>query len=177
MGGFLKSRRIRSPKGRHVRPTLGKLRQAVFNICQNQVKGASFLDLFSGSGAMGIEALSRGARSSTFIEKDRCALNMIRSNVKDLCIGSLSTILAGDVLTWLKTLKGGSFDLIYVDPPYERELHMATLHLIDQLEILAKGGLLFIEECSLKDPLLKNITLRRERKVGRTLLYQFQTLS
>ena len=172
-GGFLKNRSILSPKGLSTRPTSEKLRQTVFNICQNQVKEAHFLDLFAGSGAMGIEALSRGAASATFIENNRSALKAIRDNLDSLDLTPLATILAGDVLLMVKKLEGRSFDLIYVDPPYERALHEKTLLLIDSLSLLTEEGTLFIEELSLEELPLKNLNLRKRRKAGSTFLYEF----
>ena len=175
-GGFLKNHSLQSPKGLSTRPTSEKLRQAVFNICQNQVETAHFLDLFAGTGAMGIEALSRGAQSATFIESNRSAIKSIRDNLNNLDLSPLATVLAGDVLTWLKKLQGKTFDLIYVDPPYEKNLHEKTLLLIDQGELLSKEGILFIEERSLEETPLKNLKLIKKRKMGSTLLYQFNTI-
>ncbi|MCB1110478.1 MAG: RsmD family RNA methyltransferase, partial [Chlamydiia bacterium] len=111
-GGFLKNHSLKTPKGVATRPTSEKLRQSVFNICQHAIKDAHFLDLFAGSGAMGIEALSRGAAEATFIEKNPSALKALRENLMDLDLSPLATLHAGDVLTLLKKLKGKTFDLI-----------------------------------------------------------------
>ena len=175
-GGFLKNQSLKTPKGDKTRPTSEKLRQSVFNIAQAYVDNCTFLDLFAGSGAMGIEALSRGAKEATFIENNRSALKALRENLIDLDLSPLSTLLAGDVLTLLKKLKGETFDLIYVDPPYEKGLQEKTLVLIDHLHLLHIGGLLFIEESSHKElelPPLINIELKKKRKVGSTFLYEF----
>lgn len=175
-GGALKNHPLIAPKGTKTRPTSDKLRQSLFNICQHYVEGAHFLDLFAGSGAVGIEALSRGAASATFIEKERLAANALRKNLQNLNLSSPSTLLIGDVLTLLKKLKGKTFDLIYVDPPYEKGLQEKTLLLIDTLDLLAPDGLLFLEESGahpLSLPPLKSLALQKERKVGSTLLYQF----
>ncbi len=175
-GGTLKNHPLISPKGTKTRPTSDKLRQSLFNICQHHVEGATFLDLFAGSGAVGIEALSRGASSATFIEKERLAANTLRKNLESLNLTSQSTLLIGDVLTLLKKLKGKTFDLIYVDPPYEKGFQEKTLLLIDTLGLLAPDGLLFLEESS-SHPLsfspLKSLALQKTRKVGSTSLYQF----
>jgi len=171
-GGFLKNYKLLAPKGIKTRPTSEKLRQVVFNICQHQIHTAHFLDLFAGSGAMGIEALSRGACSATFIEKDRCALRALRQNVYNLNICHLVTILTGDVLIHLTRLKGKSFDLIYLDPPYEQDLYKKPLQLIDHFKMVSEGGLLFLEGRSLEDFPLANLKLKK-RKTGSTSLYQF----
>lgn len=179
-GGFLKNQSIKTPKGNKTRPTSEKLRQSVFNIAQAYVENSSFLDLFAGSGAMGIEALSRGAKEATFIEKDRSALKVLRENLIDFDLSPYATLLAGDVLTLLKKLKGKTFDLIYIDPPYEKGIQEKTLVLIDELHLLHIGGLLFIEESSQKEleiPTLTTIDLKKKRKVGSSSLYQFHTTS
>lgn len=176
-GGFLKNRSLKSPKTTATRPTSEKLRQSVFNICQNHIEGAHFLDLFAGSGAMGIEALSRGAESATFIESNRSALKTIRDNLNELDLSPLATILAGDVLLLLNKLKGKQFDLIYVDPPYEKGLHEKTLKLIDSYDLLDQEGTLFIEELSLEELPLKNLELKKKRKMGNTFLYEFTSKS
>lgn len=175
-GGFLKNCPLETPKGKVTRPTSEKLRQAVFNICQHQVEGCDFLDLFAGSGAIGIEALSRGAASATFIEKDRSALKVLRENLQTLDLTPLITLLAGDVFTLLKKLKGKTYHLIFVDPPYEKGLQEKTLELIDSLHLLHIGGTLFIEESAthpLDIPQLINLKLEKKRKAGSTFLYQF----
>lgn len=171
-GGFLKNKKLLAPKGLKTRPTSEKLRQTVFNICQNQIQTAHFLDLFAGSGAMGIEALSRGACSATFVEKDRSALQTIRHNLNNLHICHLATILAGDVFSHLKKLKERVFDLIYLDPPYEHNLYEKSVQLIDQFEMVSEGGILFIEERTSKEFFLNNLKLKK-RKTGSSFLYQF----
>lgn len=179
-GGFLKNQSLKTPKGDKTRPTSEKLRQSVFNIAQAYVEDCLFLDLYAGSGAMGIEALSRGAKEATFIEKDRSALKALRENLNELDLSPLSTLLAGDVLLLLQKLKGKSFNLIYIDPPYEQGLQEKTLVLIDKLHLLHIGGLLFIEESSQKEleiPSLTTMHLQKKRKVGSTFLYQFQGIA
>ena len=176
-GGFLKNHPLKSPKGNATRPTSEKLRQAVFNICQHHIEDADFLDLYAGSGAMGIEALSRGARSATLIEKNRSAANTIRENINDLDLSPLATLYTADVLISLPKLKGQTFHLIYVDPPYEKQLQEKTLHLIDSLHLLHIGGILFIEESAshpLEIPELKTLSFTKKRTVGSTTLYQFK---
>lgn len=185
-GGKLKNRKLLSPKGTATRPTLEKLRQTVFNIMQHQVEGAKILDLFSGSGAIGIEALSRGAFQATFIEKDPLAFRTLQENVKTLALLSSSILIKGDVFTYLKQLNKQkvSFDLIYADPPYFQKKkgkndQKEIILFIDSSSLLAPGGLFFVEERYEKDsPLLslplKQLQLCKERKIGSTLLLQFE---
>lgn len=173
-GGFLKNQSLNTPKGTKTRPTSEKLRQSVFNICQHHVEDAQFLDLFAGSGAMGIEALSRGAQEATFIEKNPSALKILRENLTDLDLSPLATVRAGDVLTILKTLRGKTYDLIYVDPPYGKGLAEEASALIDSLHLLHIGGFLFIEEGEeLSFPEFSHLELKKCRKVGSTFLHEF----
>src|SRR5262249_40855980 len=97
ISGIYKNRILASPKGLTTRPTSEKLRGALFNICQSYVEGAVFLDLFAGSGAMGIEALSRGAASSTFIDDDRESIRCIKANLESFHIQAQAHVLKGDV--------------------------------------------------------------------------------
>lgn len=175
-GGFLKNQPLIAPKVKTTRPTSEKLRQTVFDIAQHHMTDSHFLDLYAGSGAMGIEALSRGAKEATFIEKERTALATLRENLNNLNLAPLATILPGDVLTVLKKLKGKTFELIYIDPPYDQGLQMKTLILIDELDLLHKQGLLFIEEGihgEFTIPSLKNLELKKKRKVGSSFLLEF----
>ncbi len=174
-GGFLKNQSLKTPARAATRPTSEKLRQSVFNICQHHVEKAQFLDLFSGSGAMGIEALSRGAAEATFIEKNPLAIKTLRENLNNLNLSPLSILYAGDVFTLIHKLKGKSFNLIYIDPPYEKGLAEKTLALVDSLHLLRVEGLLFLEESGNKELVFSKLThleVKRKRKMGSTFLYE-----
>lgn len=108
-----------APPGRNVRPTSDRVREAVFNSLGSLgvLDGAAVLDLFAGSGALGIEALSRGARRATFVESERVALDAVRANLVATGLGSLATVVAADATRWLATTKE-TFDLALADPPY-----------------------------------------------------------
>lgn len=181
-GGRLKNHKLSSPKGRLTRPTVEKLRQAVFNICQHDIHDAKFLDIFAGSGAMGIEALSRGAAHATFIENSRAALQTIRENLTRLNLMSQATILPGDALKMLNklSLNNHSFDLIYADPPYGEKVkgnHQsyldATLCFLDSSCLLKTTGTLFFEESILPSIELVHLALSKTRKVGNTHLFEY----
>ncbi|MEN9654093.1 MAG: methyltransferase [Chlamydiota bacterium] len=136
IAGKWKGRLLTSPKGNITRPTAAMVRQAVFNICQHKISGVRFLDVCAGSGAMGFEALSRGADSALFIESHRFAQECIRKN------GALLGMEATIVPT-LKRLRG-QFDIVYIDPPYE----VSPRLFIDELvayQLLAEGATIFIE--------------------------------
>ncbi len=118
IAGSRRSIRLTTVKGDKVRPTTDRIKETLFNILQPDIPGASFLDLFSGSGAIGIEALSRGAKEAVLVEQDRDALACIRANLKVTRFEAEAQVKAGDVLSVLRTLQHAPFDLIFMDPPY-----------------------------------------------------------
>jgi 16S rRNA (guanine966-N2)-methyltransferase len=120
VAGELRGRRIEAPAGSGTRPTTDKVREAVFNALGSLdvVVGADVADLYAGSGALGIEALSRGARHCTFVERDRDALRALRTNLATLGLEDRSRVVPGDVLAVAATIQA---DLAFVDPPYDAE--------------------------------------------------------
>ena len=118
IAGEFRSRRLESIPGDATRPTSDRVREALFNILQTRIEGASFVDAYAGTGAVGIEALSRGAAHAWFLERDRRALDAIRKNLASLGVERRATILAGKVLTTLERCPAG---IVFLDPPY----HMA----------------------------------------------------
>jgi 16S rRNA (guanine(966)-N(2))-methyltransferase RsmD len=150
LGGTFRSRTLKTPKGPQTRPSLAILRKAVFDISQDEVDGAHVLDLFAGSGAMGLEALSRGAAHATFVDKDRYALECIRENIKTLKLEEQTDVVPMDAITALKNLskKGARFDFVAIDPPYAlaKTLLPGILSSLVSLSLLKKGALIFVEE-------------------------------
>ena len=118
VAGSLRGRPIVAPGGTATRPTTDRVREAMFNALESlgAIDEAVTVDLFAGSGALGIEALSRGARRCTFVERDRDALRAIRTNVDKLGIGDRSSVVTGDVLSSVGSMRG--VDLVLIDPPY-----------------------------------------------------------
>jgi 16S rRNA (guanine966-N2)-methyltransferase len=181
-GGRFKNHQLRAPKGTQTRPSSEKLRQTVFNICQASIEKSHFLDVFAGSGAMGIEALSRGASHATFIEKSSRALLTIKDNLTKLDLMSSATLLREDALIGLKKLikNHAEFDLIFIDPPYGLKVKETQdtyldilLTLIDQSSLLSSDGTLFFEETSSPKAPLQSLLLEKKRKLGNTHLYQY----
>jgi 16S rRNA (guanine(966)-N(2))-methyltransferase RsmD len=142
LSGKFKGRLLKSPSEKTTRPTQGVMRAAVFNICQQEIEGARFLDLFAGSGAMGLEALSRGASHATFIEKDRLAAACIQENIKLLQVANQSEVFPTQAIIALNKLET-PFDIIYIDPPYDSSIK-EIIEIILAKELLK--SLLFIEE-------------------------------
>lgn len=187
IGGSLKGHLIQAPKGQTTRPTSAQLREAVFNIGQGGWEEARVLDLFCGSGAIGIEALSRGALSVTFVDSNSSAIFALKENLQRLHVSGL--ILKLDALIALKKLakEGKVFDIIYADPPYEagpkKEAPLTSyaarlLHAIDKAALLAPGGILFIEEGGpLQTHPLAHLQEGRTRFFGKSCLYQYSALN
>lgn len=142
-GGEARGRSIASPQGREARPTASKIRQAFFNILSKKVSGARFLDLCAGTGLMGIEALSRGAKSLVAVEESRKLVKNIEANLKML--GYEGEVVCGDVRKVLHFLKGEKFDIIFVDPPYQSQLVPSILTGIHRFQLLAESGVVAIE--------------------------------
>jgi 16S rRNA (guanine966-N2)-methyltransferase len=121
-GGHDRGRRLIAPRGGETRPTAAKVREAIFNILGPPPEG-SVLDLYAGTGALGLEALSRGAAHVVFVEREPAPLSALRRNIKELGFDDRATILASDVCSGLRRLagKGNRFSWIFLDPPYAKE--------------------------------------------------------
>ena len=174
IGGIHRNRKLSTPKGQKTRPTSERLRESVFNICQGWIEGAHVLDLFAGSGAIGLEALSRGAVEATFVDKDRNALRCLQQNAADLQLEEQTHVIGGDVFRTLERLyeDGQHFDLIYVDPPYNKGFGKQALAFLEMHNLLTEDGTLFIEEAEkLPDP--KTLKLIKIRNVGSSFLYEY----
>lgn len=173
LAGTFKNRQLTVPKA-GVRPTSGVLKEALFNICQQQIEGALFLDLYAGSGAVGLEALSRGAESATFVESNPYSLKALKKNIETLQAGASAHVLGGDVFLKLKTLEkqGKSFDLIFADPPYGD----STAHLVLFLKtspVLREGGTLFIEEAKGEET-SNELPVKSRRAFGDSTLIEYK---
>ena len=152
IAGTYRSRILKSLKGLALRPTSDRLRETLFNVLGPNVFGARFLDLFSGTGAIGIEALSRGAKEVVFIENHAPAAKLIRRNLDSLDIRSGFTVMAVDALRGLEMLaarkpaSGPAFDCIFLDPPYAAaEEYARVLEFLGSTELLAPGGIVVAE--------------------------------
>ncbi len=122
IGGEFRSRRLKSVKGDSARPTPDRLRETLFDILGARIGGASFLDAYAGTGSVGIEALSRGAKHVCFLEKDRRALDVIRENLTALGLERFATVVAGPAL---RAIPNFPAEIVFLDPPYELEAEYA----------------------------------------------------
>ena len=125
--GTARGRRLETPNGEDVRPTTDVVKESVFSIIQFSVEGRSFLDAFAGSGQMGIEAISRGAKRAVFIDSSRRSLEIIRRNIKICGFEDKSEVLANDTLRFLSS-STDKFDIVFLDPPYRTGLLQDALH-------------------------------------------------
>lgn len=148
ISGQFKGRILTVPHGKHVRPTLSSLREAVFNTIQQEIEGALFLDLFAGSGAIGLEALSRGADKVIFIDSHPLSCQAIRKNCQMLGVEKQTEVIQADVFKTLNRLKtqGMTFQIIYADPPYEQGYFEKILNHLNTCNLIDSNGHLFIEE-------------------------------
>jgi len=123
IAGEFRSRKLHSMPGDEIRPTPDKMRQTLFNILQTQIEGSVFVDAYAGTGAVGIEALSRGARYAVFIEKNRAAANLIKSNLSSLGVPGRARVIQGAAALVLSgpEFAGMKADFVFIDPPYPRE--------------------------------------------------------
>jgi 16S rRNA (guanine966-N2)-methyltransferase len=169
-GGSRARTTIAAPKGRKTRPTGAKVREAMFAILAKRVEGARVLDLFAGSGALGLEAMSRGASSVVFVENDAVAVMTLRRNaVKVLPDGESWRIMPMHAMRALRTLRG-SFDIVLVDPPYERGA-LDELRLMMQKTLLKEDGIAVIEHSTdVKPALPDSLEVVKQAKYGDTSL-------
>ena len=128
-----------------LRPTPERIRETLFNWLAPHIQGARCLDLFAGTGALGLEALSRGAAGSVFVETSAKALATLRHNIDDLDAAGAS-IVAASAFDYLERERGGKFDIVFLDPPFAEDLVGRACELIDRSGVLSENGLVYVEE-------------------------------
>lgn len=147
IAGTAKGTRLRAPKGLEVRPTLDRVREALFSILGPRLEGARFLDLFAGTGANGIEALSRGAAACVFVDNEPRALEAIRANLERARVAQRADVRHLTLPAGLMALAGnaGPFDIVFADPPYDYREHAALMDFLWKSSLLAPEGLIVVE--------------------------------
>ncbi len=146
-GGELGSRKLRSPKSRTVRPTPGRVKESLFSILMHRIEGARVLDLFAGTGAIGIEAASRGAVRVVAVEADRAIAAAIESAARQLAVDEVVSVMAAPVERALYRVEG-PFDLVYLDPPYASDVPLHVLKLLRERRLLAPDSLVVYEHAA-----------------------------
>lgn len=147
IAGIARSVPLITPKGEETRPTTDKVKETLFNILQGYMVGAKVLDLFAGSGQIGLEALSRGAEKAVFVERFDEAVKCIKENVKKTKFENQSAIMKMDAASALRALEAEKqeFDLIFMDPPYGKEGEKLILEQLSTSKLLSDGGLIIVE--------------------------------
>ena len=167
IGGIYRGRRLQTLRGLAVRPTSDRLRETLFDVLASEIDGARFLDICAGSGAAGIEALSRGAASCTFIEISRRACAVIEENLETLKIDTGAHILNRDAVKAVKWLaeQGRTFDIAFFDPPYSSGLYSEVMETIASSRLLAPEGILVVEHRAKTPPAAEYGELRNYRYI------------
>ena len=173
IAGDRKGHTIYAPKGRDTRPTSDRVRENVFNIVAPWVEGARVLDLYAGSGAMGLEALSRGAAGVVFVEADRDAVRAIERNLDKLRLTG-ATVVRTEAMTGLaqEATAGRKYDLVLVDPPYAMTDFDTLARYLPR--VLADNGLAVLESAARTKPELAGLAVRTTRKYGSTRVTVFE---
>jgi len=143
--GIARGRKLKTPDGLEVRPTSDRTKESIFNIIQFDIEGRRVLDLFAGSGQMGIEALSRGAAGAVFVDIRRECIDLIRENLGRTEFDSMSQVRQEDYRAYIKRAGKGSFGLIFLDPPYGERLLASAISMIMRRDLLCPGGLMVCE--------------------------------
>jgi len=174
IGGTYRGRRLRTVAGLSVRPTSDRLRETLFNIISSRVRESRFLDLCAGSGAVGIEAISRGASHVTFVDSSRHACSALQSNLDAIGITENVTVISRDAAVALRRLdtSGAPFDLVFFDPPYASGIYDQVLKRLGGGRLVSTTGLVIAEFLAKTPPKLEygRLSLRRELKQGESAL-------
>ena len=172
VSGKYKGRRIHQAKSEKTRPTGERVREAVFNILADDIAGASFLDLYAGTGAMGVEALSRGARYVVFVEHYRKQADAIKETLDNLDAGTSALVLPYKVSSAINHgIEGSPFDFVFIDPPYFEGIYEKTLQLLAKSRIITEKSVI-ITESHKRMPLheASGYAVKNERSYGDTIV-------
>lgn len=175
--GSARGRRLKEPKGLEIRPTTDRVKEAIFSIIQFEVEGRRVLDLFGGTGQMGIEALSRGAAQCVFVDMRRDAVQMMRENLEHTGLIDRAEIVQSDALAYLER-SAGKFDVMFVDPPYGSEIVNKVLQAVARIDKVSENGIIICENNSNYDwpSVPKPYTLQKEYRYGNVQVAVYRRL-
>lgn len=177
IAGLYKGFPLKSFPGRDIRPTPAKVREAVFDILSMKIIESDFLDLFAGTGSIGIEAISRGAKRSTFVEIEQKAINLIKANLTKINHNNFSNIIKRDYLHSLKIFKykARKFDIIFLDPPYYKNISKNVLHEIEKSNILKKNSIVVVQHKNNEtvQAQYQKMSFLKEKRYGKTKISLF----
>lgn len=174
IGGVAKGRRLKTGKAAQIRPTSDYIKEVIFDVLQGRVSGVKFLDLFAGTGNVGIEALSRGAQEVTFVDSSPSSMEAIDGNLEVVRLRDQAILMRKDALPALRRLAslGKKFAVVFIDPPYQGGHHLSVLSALTELDLLEDDGLAIVEHFH-KDTLplhLPGLKRSREIRHGETKL-------
>lgn len=174
IGGKLKGRKLRAVRGTGTRPTSDRTREAIFNIIAFEARGARVLDLFAGTGALGIEAISRGAQSAVFIDISRQSVTVLRDNLANFSLENPNRVIRWDLTKNLNCLLSmpQAFDLVFLDPPYNKNLIIPALDHLHLSQALDNGARIIVEHSQLEpvEPDRLSFEIVDQRRYGKTLV-------
>lgn len=177
ISGSARGLKLKSPKGMDVRPTTDRVKESLFNIINNYIQDSFILDLFSGTGSLGIEALSRGAQRCTFVDSSKDSIEIIKDNLKSTKFIDKSEVIFSDAISAINKLgvKRDKFDIIFMDPPYLKNLVVPVLKEIIKRELLEEDGIIIIEHdtTDIIPENIDNLNKYREKNYGNTTLSFF----
>ena len=175
--GIARGRKLREPAGLETRPTTDRVKEGIFSSIQFELEGRRILDLFGGTGQMGIEALSRGAARCTFVDLRKEAVTVIRENLELTGFSDRAQVIQGDALAFLSRCRE-TFDVIFLDPPYDSGLLEKTMELVTTIDIVSENGIIVCENGSNAGwpSVLPPYRLQKEYRYGKikTALYRRQ---
>lgn len=172
-GGVVNGRRLRTVPGQRVRPTSGRVRQALFSMLQDHIADAVFVDLFAGTGSVGLEALSHGAQHVYFVERDRHTLEILQRNISHCELANRSTVIGHALPQALKRLPHGvQADIFFLDPPYASDLAEKTIDALSRYVLLAPHGMVIWQHAvqHLAPTMVLGLSLWQRRRYGDTHL-------
>lgn len=177
ISGKYRGKKLLSPKDERVRPTTDMVKENVFNLLPRDFQGLTFLDLFAGSGAIGIEAISRGARRVVFVDRDRESMEYVRRNLE--LIGEKAETMTSDYLSAITKLKGSKFDIIYIDAPYNMMIIDEVLTAIKANALLSENGLVVYESLAKTNQKsgLTDYELLKSRKYGSVIIDIYRSIN
>jgi len=172
VAGTAKGKQLLAPAGNDLtRPTSEKVREAIFGSIQFEITGSTVLDLFAGSGAWGIEALSRGAEHAVFVDKGREAVGLVRANLRSTGLAAKGEVVAADFRKAMSRLAGRQFDFIFADPPYAAGLYEEVIAGVREYGLLREDGMLILEHDNTQDfSRREDLAVRKVKRYGRTFV-------
>ena len=163
--GSARGRRLKELEGMETRPTTDRVKEGLFNVLQFDIEGRKVLDLFAGTGQMGIEALSRGAASCDFVDHDKTAQSVARKNIDACRVSDRARLTGGDFGAFVSRCAKGQYDLIFLDPPYGGKILKEALSAIERFDILSETGIIVCESAA-EDTVETGLKKGREYRYG-----------